>query len=82
MPQDIYDDIRAMSEELRVAGEEQWYAALDQALSYVGSGSEILGKVRLQLRRLWGSGVSQRLEVYVRRSPGPATRAGRTICSG
>jgi len=28
MPQDIYDDIRAVSEELRVAGEEQWYAAL------------------------------------------------------
>lgn len=63
MPQDIYREISAISEELRTSGEEQWSAALDEALSYVGLGSEILGEVRLQLRRLKDSGVPQRLHI-------------------
>ena len=66
MPQDIYNEIRAISEELRSSGEEIWSAALDEALSYVGFGSEILGKVRLQMRRLKDSGVPQQLHIEKR----------------
>ena len=66
MPQDIHSEIRAISEELRSSGEETWSAVLDEALSYVGLGSEILGEVRLQMRRLKDSGVPQRLHIEKR----------------
>ncbi len=66
MVQDIYDEIRTISEELRAAGESQSADNLDKAISYVGLGSEILGEIRLQLRRLRDDGISQRLHLEKR----------------
>ncbi len=66
MAQDMYSEVNAIRDDLRAAGEDQWSNALAEAVSYVGLGSEILGEVRLQLRKLRNSDVPQRLNMEKR----------------
>lgn len=55
---DLYETVKDLTVELRNAGEEQWSAALDDALSISTVGGEVLGKTRLQLKRLLSAGVA------------------------
>ena len=55
---DLYAAVRSLSDELRVAGEQRWRAALDDALSISSVPGEILGETRLQLQRLRASQVA------------------------
>jgi hypothetical protein len=58
---DLYDLVRSLSAELKQAGEEQWSSRLIKSLSNGTMPGEILGDIRLLLRELYDSDVSQRL---------------------
>jgi hypothetical protein len=54
---DLYATVKALSDELRKAGEEQWSSALNDAMSISSVPGEVLGETRLQLQRLQTSQV-------------------------
>ena len=63
MVSDVYAFVKALSQDLRNAGEEQWSSALDRAMSISGMSGEILGETRLQLRKLRRTKIPQRLHL-------------------
>ena len=58
---DLYDLVRTLSAELKQAGEEEWSSRLSMSLSAGSMPGEVLGEIRLQLRDLYDSDVSRRL---------------------
>lgn len=60
---DLYVTVKAISEELQQAGEEQWSVALSDALSVSTIPGEVLGEIRLQLQRLRSSQASVKLDL-------------------
>jgi hypothetical protein len=63
MISDIYAFAKALSQDLRNAGEEQWSSALDQAMSISGMSGEVLGEIRFQLRKLRRTKIPQQLHL-------------------
>jgi len=51
----LYEFIRTLSQDLRASGKEQAASALEDALSISTVPGEILGEIRLQLRKLRSS---------------------------
>ncbi len=63
---DIYRHVRALSDDLKAEGEVQWSSALDAAMSISAMSGEILGEVRVELRKLSHTDVAQRLGLQQR----------------
>ena len=61
--EDFYSGIESLIVELRAAGEEAWSSALDRAMSISSASGEVLGELKLQLKRLKASRVPEGLNL-------------------
>ncbi len=59
----LYNAVRAISEDLLNAGENEWSCALLDAMEISTVPGEVLGELRLQLEKLGRSDVSERLQL-------------------
>ena len=61
--EDLYTTIESLIIELRAAGEEAWSSALNDAMSISTVPGEILGEIKLQLKKLRASRVPDGLNL-------------------
>jgi hypothetical protein len=62
----IFESAATLSKDLHTAGEDEWGTALDDALHMSGMAGEILGQVRLALRKLRQTDIPHRLDLESR----------------
>jgi hypothetical protein len=58
---ELYDAVEKLSKALQNAGQQQWSQSLNDALSISSVPGEILGEIRLQLRNLKETEISDHL---------------------